>query len=172
MGKQWKQCQTLFWGAPKSLQMVTAAMKLKDAYSLEGKLWKMTLYFNLHLSPPTHNSSLCLVAQLCLTLCDPLDYSPPGSSVHGIFQAGILDWVAISSSMGSSWPRDQTPISYIAGRFYTHWGIRETQSQSNHGKNIMQFLFARHSTWSELLKIVWVIKKSRKVQELSQFREA
>ena len=39
MGKQWKQCQTLFFWAPKSLQMVTAAMKLKDAYSLEGKLW-------------------------------------------------------------------------------------------------------------------------------------
>ena len=38
MGKQWKQCQTLFLGAPKSLQMVTAAMKLKDAYSLKGKL--------------------------------------------------------------------------------------------------------------------------------------
>ena len=37
-GKQWKQCQTLFWGAPKSLQMVTAAMKLKDSYSLKGKL--------------------------------------------------------------------------------------------------------------------------------------
>ena len=37
-GKQWKQCQTLFWGSPKSLQMMTAAMKLKDAYSLEGKL--------------------------------------------------------------------------------------------------------------------------------------
>ena len=38
MGKQWKQCQTLFFGAPKSLQMVTAAMKLKEAYSLKGKL--------------------------------------------------------------------------------------------------------------------------------------
>ena len=38
-GKQWKQCQTLLWGAPKSLQMVTAAIKLKDAYSLEGKWW-------------------------------------------------------------------------------------------------------------------------------------
>ena len=38
IGKQWNQCQTLFFGAPKSLQMVTAAMKLKDAYSLEGKL--------------------------------------------------------------------------------------------------------------------------------------
>ena len=39
LGKQWKQCQTLLFGAPKSLQMVTAAMKLKDVYSLEGKLW-------------------------------------------------------------------------------------------------------------------------------------
>ena len=39
MRKQWKQCQTLFWGAPKSLQMVTAAMKLKDAYSLKEKVW-------------------------------------------------------------------------------------------------------------------------------------
>ena len=39
MGKQWKQCQTLFWGAPKSLQMVIAATKLKDTYSLEGRLW-------------------------------------------------------------------------------------------------------------------------------------
>ena len=38
-GKQWKQCQTLFWGAPKSLQMVITAMKLKDTYSLGGKLW-------------------------------------------------------------------------------------------------------------------------------------
>ena len=38
-GKQWEQCQTLFWGAPKSLQMVIAVMKLKDSYSLEEKLW-------------------------------------------------------------------------------------------------------------------------------------
>ena len=45
MGKQWKQCQTSFFWAPKSLQMVTAAMKLKDAYSLEGKLWKQKHYF-------------------------------------------------------------------------------------------------------------------------------
>ena len=39
----------------------------------------------------------CVCAQLCLTLCDPMDCSPPGSSVHGIFQAGILEWVAFSS---------------------------------------------------------------------------
>ena len=46
------------------------------------------------------------VAQLCPTLCDPMDCSPPGSSVHGISQERILEWVAISSSRGSSQPRD------------------------------------------------------------------
>ena len=48
----------------------------------------------------------CLVAKLCLTLCDPMDCSPPGSSVHGMSQARILEWVTISSSRGSSHPRD------------------------------------------------------------------
>ena len=55
-----------------------------------------------------------LVAQWCLTLCDLMDCSPPGSSVHGILQARILDWVAISSSRGSSQPRDQTCISCVS----------------------------------------------------------
>ena len=61
--------------------------------------------------------------QLCRTLCDPMDCSLPGSSVHGIFQAGILKWVAIFSSRGSSWPRDWTPVSPVsptlAGRVFT-----------------------------------------------------
>ena len=60
--------------------------------------------------------------QLCLTLCDPLDWSPAGSSVHGILQARILEWVVMPSFRGSSWPRDQTHVSYIsclAGRFFT-----------------------------------------------------
>ena len=52
-----------------------------------------------------------LVAQLCLTLCDPMDYSPPGSSVHGILQARILEWVAILFSRGSPPLRDQTQES-------------------------------------------------------------
>ena len=47
--------------------------------------------------------------QSCSTLCDPMDWSPPGSSVHGMLQARILEWVAISSSRGSSPPRDRTP---------------------------------------------------------------
>ena len=60
--------------------------------------------------------------QLCLTFCDLMDCSLPGSSVHGIFQARILERVAISSSRGSPGPRDQTQvccISYIAGGFFT-----------------------------------------------------
>ena len=55
----------------------------------------------------------CVVSRSCLTLCDPTDCCPPGSSVHGIFQAMVLEWVAISSSKGSSWPRDQTWVSCI-----------------------------------------------------------
>ena len=49
---------------------------------------------------------IVFIAQLCLTLCDPVDYNPPGSSVHGILQARVLECVAISSSRGSSQPRD------------------------------------------------------------------
>ena len=51
-------------------------------------------------------SVLCLVTQSCLTPCDPMDYSQPGSSVHGILQARLLEWVAITSSWGSSQSRD------------------------------------------------------------------
>ena len=66
-----------------------------------------------------------LVAQWCPTLCDPMDCSPPGSSVHGILQARILEWVVISFSRGSSQPRDGTQVSCIAGRFFTIWATRE-----------------------------------------------
>ena len=60
-----------------------------------------------------------LVTQSHLTLCDTMDCSPPGSSVHGILQARILEWVTIPFSRGSSPPRDQTQVSHIAGRFFT-----------------------------------------------------
>ena len=65
------------------------------------------------------------IAQLCLTLCNPMDYSLPGSSIRGIFQARVLEWVAISFSRGSSWPRDWTWVSQIAGRHFTISGTRE-----------------------------------------------
>ena len=61
------------------------------------------------------------VTQSCLTLCDPMDYSLQGSSDHGIFQARVLEWVAISFSRGSSRARDRTRVSHIAGRRFTIW---------------------------------------------------
>ena len=57
--------------------------------------------------------------QLCLTLFDPTDSSPPGSSVHGSSPGKNMEWVAMPSSRGPSQPRDQTQVSSIAGRFFT-----------------------------------------------------
>ena len=89
MGKQWKQCQTLFWGAPKSLQMVIVAMKLKTVAP-----WKES-----YDQPAAAAKSL----QSCLTLCDPRDGSPPGSPFPGTLQARTLEWVAISLSSAWKW---------------------------------------------------------------------
>ena len=69
----------------------------------------------------------CVYVQSCPTLWDPMDCSPPGFSVHGILQARILEWIAISFSRGYSQPRDQTLISFISciGRFFTNWATRK-----------------------------------------------
>ena len=66
-----------------------------------------------------------LVVQSCPTVCDPVDWSPPGSSVHEIFQARILEWVAISFSRGPSQPRNWTGVSWIAGGLFTNWAIKK-----------------------------------------------
>ena len=65
-----------------------------------------------------------VVGQSCQTLCDPMDCSPPGSSVHEISQARILEWVAVSFSGGSSRPKDQTSISCIGRQILYHWATR------------------------------------------------
>ena len=73
------------------------------------------------------------VAQLCPTLCDPMDCSLPGSSVHRIFQARVLEWVAISFSRGSSQPRDQSRVSCITDKTLyrlSHQGSRSVMSDS------------------------------------------
>ena len=73
---------------------------------LNGGIWRLP-------------SITCSVAQSCPTLCDPVDCSPPGSSVHGILQARVLGWVVISSSRGSSPPRDWTHVSWVS----LHWQV-------------------------------------------------
>ena len=86
-------------------------------------------FLNTHTHTHTHTQILmcvlCPVAQSCPTLCDPVDYCPPGSSVHGILQARVLDWVAISFSRGSSRPRGRTWVSCIESRLFTIWATRE-----------------------------------------------
>ena len=70
---------------------------------------------------PETEGCVSSVAQSCPTLCDPVDCSPPGSSVHGVLQGRILEGVTISSSRGSSWSREWTGVSCIVGRFFTIW---------------------------------------------------
>ena len=69
------------------------------------------------------------VAQSCPTLCYPMDYSLPGSSLHGILQARVLEWVAISFSRGSPQPRDWTRVSHIPGRRFNLWATREAHDR-------------------------------------------
>ena len=72
------------------------------------------MFLSIHQCTPTF-VLLCVCAKSlsCVQLCDPMDWSPPGFSVHGIFQARILEWVVISYSRGSSLPRDRTCVSYV-----------------------------------------------------------
>ena len=72
-----------------------------------------------------------LVGQLCLTLCDPMDCSPPGSSVQAILQVRILDWVAISSSRGSCPPRKWTCVSCTGRLILKNSNSKETEAHSN-----------------------------------------
>ena len=99
----------------------------KQFHDLQNELH--TTYFGLLCRLQTmHKEKVwknVLVAELCLTPWDPMGCSPPGFSVHVILQARILEWVAIPFSRGFSWPRDQTWVSCISGRFFTTWATKE-----------------------------------------------
>ena len=79
------------------------------------------------------------VAQSCPTPCDPMALRLPGSSLHGILQARVLEWVAISFFRGSSWPRDRTWVSWIPGRRFNLWATREAHKNQN--SNLPGFVF-------------------------------
>ena len=103
--------------------------------------WSLLKLMSIELVMPSNHLILCCpllllpsilwkwseseVAQSCLTLCNLMDCSLPGSSVHGIFQAIVLEWIAISFSRGSSRPRDGTWVSHILDRCFTVWATRE-----------------------------------------------
>ena len=89
-----------------------------------------SLWFSVGLSwfPSASSDTSVKVAQSFLTLCDPMDCSLPGSSVLGILQAEILEWVAIPFCRASSQPRDRTEVSHVAGGFFTVWATRKAQT--------------------------------------------
>ena len=88
------------------------------SWDFQGKNAEVVCHFLLQCMKVKSESK---VVQSCLTLSDPMDCSPPGSSVHGILQARVLEWVAISFSRGSSQPRDRTQVSCTVDRCFTVW---------------------------------------------------
>ena len=106
--------------------------------------------------------SVCGPAHSCPTLCDPIDCSLSGSSVHGIFPGKILEWVAISSSRGSSWPRDRTRVSCIfcIGRWVLfHCATWEAQelSQGHWYKAEESQLLSSSSCSQEWCRGLWIL---------------
>ena len=133
-----------FWAWNDSGRQVTAGSGPEGEISSK---WKLTV----------------VAVQLCPTLCNPMDYSPPGSSVHGILQTRIVGWVAMPSSRGPSQPRDQTPVSCIAGRFCTIWEIT-----SLHPKWIKMNLFTNTPLSTHERRKTWVAISLHKIVTLTK----
>ena len=111
MGQRWPLYTGPMWLAPLS--------------RLGSISWKLRQCQIQILSPPVVWKKEREVTQSCPTLCDTMDCSLPGYSVHGIFHARVLEWVAISFSRRSSQPWDGTQVSCIVGRHFTIWATRE-----------------------------------------------
>ena len=120
-----------------------APARQSSSVSLFGRKWTASSWEAMH-------------AQLCLTLCNSMDCSPLGSSVHGILQARILEWVAIPFSRGSSQPRDQTQASCIAGRYLTTWATWEAVYSNYVGSRVHPELVSWPKTSESLLGRVTV----------------
>ena len=126
------------WGCKESdtLRLNSSSSTLTDSLWLlclgrwQGQKQEDKSGMHFHLPLIGRLEQECMHAQSCPTLCDPMDYSLPGSSVHGIIQARILEWVAISFSRRSSRPRDQTCISCIGSWILNHWAIWEALGYS------------------------------------------
>ena len=113
---EWWQLH-LVWCHSVGCSAITAMWALRWLNSTRmWQVWWRFAFQTLTVSPSVMSDS-----------CEPMDCSPPGSSVRGILQARILEWGAISFSRRSSWPRDWTWVSCIAGRFFTIWATRQAQ---------------------------------------------
>ena len=112
---------------------------------------------------------MCVSHSVVSSLCDPMDYSLPGSSLHGILQERILEWVSIPFSRGSSPPRDQIHVSCISGRFFIIWATSKAPQKGVQNSN------ADHTTvmWSQasvLAHTKWQYR-TRRPSVLSPFHD-
>ena len=120
----------LCWGGPQSLDLEEHSIQLTNE-NTPKYLVQSVKYSNRGIESKRSTQCMCLCAkglQLCPTFCDSMDCGPPDSSVHGILQARVGDWVAIAYSGRSSWPRDQTYVSSVScsGRQVLYrWAVRE-----------------------------------------------
>ena len=110
------------------------------------------------------------VAESCPTLWDPMDCSPPGSSVHGIFQARILEWVAFSFSRGSSRPRDQTQVSCISRQIPYHWTTPKKRLLG--GIPSLSSLKGNHFSSRQQFPFLWLKSLSKSSPTCTSIREA
>ena len=129
---------------------LTTNLLLKSWYiDNENMFWKC-FYINMHIHIYETESVSCSVISDFLQPHTP--YSPPGSSVHGILQARILESVAIPFSRRSSQPRDQTQVFHIAGRLFTVWATREPNYKQL-GQNILQCTEGYKNKTAEIIKV-------------------
>ena len=125
----------------------TEGRKRREGGKLEGR---KVFYSSL--------KSKVLVTQSCPTLCDPMDCSPPGSSVHGILQARLLEWLTIPFSRESSQSRDWTQVPCIEGRFFTIWSTREAYTLIRKRLISVQYMDTRNICHSHLGSMNFSIK--------------
>ena len=111
--------QTSLFPKAKHLCPVPSKMGFPLPQMPSGSSFLKESFTQVHLSGRAQISCICDHSLLCVWLCDPMDCSPPGSSVLGILQAAILEWVAMPSSRRSSRLRDRTCVSCTAGRYFT-----------------------------------------------------
>ena len=114
--------------------MVMAVQRVLTLTSSICATWNVRekMHLNWKSLHPLESESESEVTQSCPILWGPVDCSLPSSSVHGIFQATVLEWVAISFSRGSSWPRVRTWVSCIVGRCFTVWATGEVPTPSTY----------------------------------------
>ena len=123
-----------FWATREAQKLIQHYKSIIPQYKIEfKKLYifhhSFLLYFKKFSFMNNCSVQFSSVVQSCLTLCDPMDNSLLGFSVHGIFQARVLEWVAISFSRGSSRLGDQTQVSSIVGRRFNLWATREAKQR-------------------------------------------